>query len=237
MILKESECFPGKRVGKLTLIKKIRLPSGRYTRGGWLCKCDCGNLTKVRTDCLGDGGTISCGCYNKEHNYANSNHKLHQKYSGSDSQSHSRYYKIYHTWLHIKDRCYNPRCKSYSNYGGRGIKMCDEWKNNYQAFKNWSLSHDFHQTSSPMDMTIDRIDVNGNYEPSNCRWVGIDIQANNKRNSHYIVFHGKRYTVATLAHKYNLNRVTIYRRLKLGWTGDRLVSKPYEYKNTKKVGN
>ena len=71
--MKESECFPGKRVGKLTLIKKIRLPSGRYTRGGWLCKCDCGNLTKVRTDCLGDGGTISCGCYNKEHNYANSN--------------------------------------------------------------------------------------------------------------------------------------------------------------------
>lgn len=229
--MKEADCYPGLKVGRLTLIHKVRIksPNARYSRGGWYCKCECGNTVTVRTDGLGT--TVSCGCWNRENNYASATNKLHQKYSSSDSQPGSKYHKLYHTWCHIKDRCYNPKSKSYPNYGGRGIKMSSEWRNNYQAFKNWSITHGFHLTKNALDMTIDRIDVNGNYEPSNCRWVDMFTQANNKRNNDIIMFEGKPYTVAQLARKYHLNRVTVYNRYaNYGWTDWRLVSKPYETK-------
>ena len=229
--MKESESFPGKRVGRLTLIKKVWLPSGRYTRGGWLCKCDCGNLTRVRTDYLGKGVTISCGCYNKDHNYANSNHKLHQKYSTSDSQPHSKYTKLYNAWSHIKRRCYSPNDREYSCYGGRGIKMCDEWKDTYQSFKNWSLSHGFHQTTNPHDMTIDRIDVNDNYEPSNCRWVNMLIQNHNRTITMKTVFKGKEIPLKELADDYNLKYPTVRARFIAGKRGQELI-KPIRAKKT-----
>lgn len=227
--MKESECFPGKRVGRLTLINKIRLPSGRYTQGGWLCKCDCGNLTKVRTNSL--GRVISCGCYNKEHNYASNKHKLRQKYATLDSRSQSKYHKLYTAWKHIKRRCYSPNEKEYDCYGGRGIKLCDEWKNNYQAFKNWSLSHGFHQTANPHDMTIDRINVNGNYEPNNCRWVNMLVQSRNRTITLKTVLNGKEMSLKELADTYNLKYQTVRTRFNAGKRGQELI-KPIRAKKT-----
>lgn len=229
--MKESDCYPGMRIGRLTLIKKIRIPNGRYTRGGWLCKCDCGNYLKTRTDALGKA-TVSCGCYNKEYNQASGANKLHQKYIESDSQHESRYHKLYDTWQHIKARCYRKTDQSYKDYGGRGIKMCSEWKNNYDSFKQWSLLHGFHNASNPHDMTIDRVNVNGNYEPQNCRWVDMKVQANNKRNNRLIPFEGSLHTASEIAAKYDLHPQTVYYRyMRYGWTNYKLVGRPYENVN------
>ena len=91
-------------------------------------------------------------------------------------------YKLRTRWQHMINRCENPNCQDYQNYGGRGISVCDEWKN-FSAFEKWALSSGFAPELGSYDCTLDRIDVNGNYEPSNCRWVDMKVQQNNKRNN------------------------------------------------------
>lgn len=165
----------GKRFGRLLVIERAEpiISSSGKTVQMWRCKCDCGNETVVRHGCLQGGHTTSCGCYHKEkfgdinrtHNLSNKSH-------------------LYSVWKNMKDRCYREKCKSYKNYGGRGISVCDEWRNNYKAFYDWSIENGYkeEQTSGGVNiLSIDRIDVNGNYEPSNCRWVTPDVQAKNKR--------------------------------------------------------
>ena len=116
------------------------------------------------------GGNIgrdvkSCGCYRKSG-------EINKKHGCA---SHKQYDKLYHTWTGIKYRCYNTNCKDYKHYGARGIKMCDEWLHDFLAFKNWCLNNGYEE-----ELTIDRIDVNGNYEPTNCRWATIAEQNRNK---------------------------------------------------------
>lgn len=113
--------------------------------------------------------------------------------------------RLYRTWSHIKERCQNKNCKSYKNYGGRGITICDEWKNDFMAFHNWAMANGYKD-----DLTIDRIDVNGNYEPNNCRWVSMEEQAKNKRNR--ILYNG--YKIEDLQNITGLKYETIYRRIK-----------------------
>lgn len=229
MIL-ESECYPGLIVGRLTLIKKVRIPKGKYTTGGWYCKCSCGNTTTVRTTALGKD-TYSCGCYNKQHNLNSSKHPLRKRYKFSDSQKSSPYYKLYHTWSHVKERCYNKRSKDYNNYGGRGIKMCEEWRNDYNVFKEWSLSHGFDISTNPLNMTIDRINVDGDYSPDNCRWVGIEVQANNKRNNIHFTIDGYNYTPNEASKIFNIKVSTIRYRYRKGLRGLDLVTPAYSKYN------
>ena len=132
--------------------------------------------------------------------------------------------KIYKKYIQIKQRCYNERRGCFKNYGGRGITMCDEWKNDFICFYNWAINNGYKD-----DLSIDRIDVNGNYEPNNCRWVDIETQANNRRNNHIVDLNGEKYTISNISKKFNINEGTIWSRIKQGKTSmEELTAKPYE---------
>ena len=121
--------------------------------------------------------------------------------------------RLYGIWLQIKNRCFNSNTGRYKDYGGRGITMCDEWKDNFQTFYDWSMSHGYSD-----DLTIDRIDNNGNYEPSNCRWVTVKEQNRNKRNVKFITYGGKTQTIPEWTKELHLGKETIRERLKRGYT-------------------
>lgn len=141
----------------------------------WICQCDCGNTTIVNSSDLLSGHTKSCGCL--KHKAYNIKHGLRNE-------------RIYHIWRLMKDRCYNKNSHSYGNYGGRGITVCEEWKNDFKAFYDWAISNGYNKDLKSFDCTLDRIDVNGNYEPSNCRWITIKEQSVNKSNTIRVSING-----------------------------------------------
>jgi len=130
--------------------------------------------------------------------------------------------RLHHIWKSIKQRCYNPNNNRYSNYGGRGITVCDEWRNSFNAFYEWAMANGYAD-----DLTIDRKDTNGNYEPSNCCWATQKEQQNNRRNNCLITHNGETHTLAEWAAITGLKYQTIQRRLKTGWNiKDALTIKP-----------
>lgn len=157
----------GERFGRLVVIG--RAPNGNRGKVYWRCLCDCGSEVSVRGDHLRYGFVKSCGCYNSE--YVTETHTTHGCY-------HTRLYKVYRTML---ARCFNPKNDGFKNYGGRGITVCDEWRKDFLSFREWALENGYDDSASFGYCTIDRIDVNGNYEPGNCRWVTMAVQQKNKR--------------------------------------------------------
>lgn len=154
----------GKRFGRLTVIEKTSIDTSKEVC--WLCQCDCGNITKpIRSSDLRRGDAISCGCFRKE--FMSKKQTVH----GLENT------RVYNIWNNMNYRCYNAKSNNYKYYGSRGITVCDEWRNSVKAFYDWAMSNGYSD-----DLTLDRIDVNGNYEPSNCRWVTMKVQNNNKRN-------------------------------------------------------
>ena len=130
--------------------------------------------------------------------------------------------KLYRTWKRMKACCLNKNFSTYYKYGGKGIQICDEWKNNFVLFKNWALSNGYND-----NLTIDRIDPYGNYEPSNCRWINIKGQENNKTNNHLITFNGEIHTMAEWGDITGISNKVIEQRInKLGWKIEDALTKP-----------
>lgn len=183
----------GKKFNNLTVLGFSHRKEEKYF---WKCKCDCGKETIVESYRLRKGLTKSCGCLRVTSN---------TKHGTWDS----KLYRIYYGML---ARCYKPQDKYFKSYGGKGITVCKEWKENYINFKNWAMANNYKE-----GLSIDRIDSNKNYEPLNCRWVTLKEQGRNKKNVKLILYKGKEYYISDLAEMFNINRSTLYNRLKTGW--------------------
>lgn len=204
----------GQRFGRLVVIGSA---GRRYKHPLWELKCDCGNTHYCVTASLRSGRTKSCGCLNREQKSQNRTH----------GDSKSKLYHIYHAML---QRCYDKSFKYYDCYGGRGIKICEEWQS-YEPFRDWALSHGYED-----GLSIEREDVNRDYCPDNCKWIPLSQQANNRRNTLYVEYHGKMVTMRDLADLYGVDRRRLYRRIvKQGWSVEDAINRPIEKKSRPSV--
>lgn len=166
----------GEKFGRLLVLERAKdhiEPSGRH-RTMWKCICSCGSECVTQQSCLRNGSTKSCGC-------------LHDELCKNRATKHGKHgTRLYKTWRNMVTRCYNANNQRYKDYGGRGITICEEWKHDFQAFYDWSIANGYSD-----NLTIERIDNNGNYEPSNCTWITKKEQNNNKRSNHLITYNGK----------------------------------------------
>lgn len=187
-------------VVKLASIKRYISPKGLASDiEYYLCKCDCDKETVVQKSKLIYSHTKSCGCLRAE-NMA--------KISTTHGLKND---KLYNRWYQIKRRCCNKNNFAYKNYGGRGIIMCDEWRNDFKAFHSWAMNNGYKK-----GLTIDRINNDGNYEPSNCRWATMKEQARNRRNNNLVVYKGKLKCLSELAEIVGIKRSTISWRINSG---------------------
>ena len=129
--------------------------------------------------------------------------------------------RLHQIWRGMKRRCNSTTYDGYKYYGGRGIKVCEEWRNSFQAFYDWSISNGYTD-----ELTIDRINVNGNYEPSNCRWTTMKVQANNRTDNHVVTINGQSKTLTEWADVYGIKQDTMYHRINRGWTAERALTTP-----------
>lgn len=184
----------------------IKPSGGRVKR--YLCKCDCGNYHIVSGESLVSGKTKSCGCLKRMKGKARKN---------THPYVHTRLYRV---WGNMVNRCTNHNNPAYNKYGGRGISVCDEWLQ-FLTFREWAISSGYSE-----ELSIDRIDNDGGYNPDNCRWVDRYVQANNKRNNVMLEFNGRTMTVSEWAREMNINYKALHRRLHAGWTVERALTEP-----------
>lgn len=175
----------------------------------WKCRCKCGNIRNISATQLRSGKWKSCGC-------------MHDYYARINNTHHGDTHKrLHHIWLGMKARCNNEKDYHYKWYGGRGISVCEEWNNDYTAFRKWALSNGYSDK-----LTIDRIDTNGNYEPSNCRWVDMKTQNNNRRNNTMLSAFGKTMTLQEWSDEVGIKAKTIRGRISRGYNIERAISAP-----------
>lgn len=178
----------------------------------WLCECDCGGKRTVRGDRLICGHIKSCGCL-----WVEAHHQNTRKHGCARDKA---WTPEYATWLGMKARCYQPHCSEFKNYGGRGIQVCERWINSFSSFladmgERPSATH-----------SIDRINMDGHYEPDNCRWATLKEQARNKRSNHLVTFNDETLCVAEWAERYALPSTIVLTRLYRGWSVERALTTP-----------
>lgn len=205
----------GKRFGRLTIVDFTHAEPP-YRGWWWVCQCDCGNTRTLIPGDVKQGKTRSCGCL---HDEVCTEKATKFKYSVIN---HKRLYSIYNG---IKKRCCKESEPRYKDYGARGIRMCDEWLNPINGFDNfveWSLANNYDD-----EMTIDRIDVDGNYEPMNCRWIPLTEQALNKRDTLWVTYKGEHIPLMVLCDRLGVNYDTVHNRVySLNWSIERAVETP-----------
>lgn len=198
--------YIGNKYGNLTIIDfdhERRTPNGTIRRY-MTCKCDCGNTCIVALHSLKSGKTKSCGCI-----------------KGVNQRGYKYTYpRLYPVYDNIIKRCYKIHDSQYKYYGKRGITMCDEWLHNRNSFYKWALNNGYKD-----GLQLDRIDVNGNYEPNNCRFITAKQNTRNRRNNRIIYHDGKRYVFSEFCEKFNISkrRSALYRYVKKGYTSDELI--------------
>lgn len=182
--------YIGRKFGRLTVIDAFR----KNNRTFYICECECGNIKEIRGDHVKEGSSESCGCLQRER-------------TRNANTTHGDYYtRLFMIWKSMVTRCNSESDTNYHKYGAKGITVCEEWID-YANFKEWALSNGYTD-----DLTIDRIDVNGNYEPSNCRWADIITQARNKKKSRYVEYNGKLYHIYDLAEKFGISKDVVNNR-------------------------
>lgn len=193
--------------GKLSV--KERVLENKNRRAMWLCFCSCGSKIIISSNGLLNGGTKSCGCIKNEKVIERSTkHNLVRN-------------PIYRVWQNAKNRCYNQNVKEYKNYGGRGIQMCNEWKNDFMPFYQWSIENGYKE-----NLTIDRINNDGNYEPTNCRYATKETQSTNRRNIVFVTYKNEQKTISEWCRLLNLDFNMVYQRIWRGWSAEKAFVHP-----------
>lgn len=201
-----SKKLKGQKFGRLTVLDKLH-NYHKNNRIYWLCVCECGNLIKVNSSQLVSGQTQSCGCLRKD--------LLLQRNIKHDKCN----TRLYNIWGGIKQRCYNKNQPQYKDYGGRGIAVCDEWKDDFQAFYNWAVSNGYKS-----NLSIDRIDNNKGYSPTNCRWAARKQQNRNTRQNRNITINGKTHCLKDWCKILGLKRSTVSNRInQYNWSIERAL--------------
>lgn len=201
------------KFGRLTAIKKVGIAS-------WEFKCDCGNIIVMPYSMLKE--KKSCGCMRDESKKAFA--KLATTHGDSGTVLYSRY-------CAIKQRCYNPNSAGYHRYGGRGIKMCEEWKNSYESFRDWAYQNGYNPKLGRFDCTIDRINNNGDYSPENCRFVTQQEQMINQERTVVVCYKGKKYSSCGFSKAFGITSPSFaYKRFKSGMSPEDVL---LEWEKTK----
>lgn len=200
----------GNVYGELTVIKRTESKDNK-NRPYFLCKCNCGKEVSVRSDYLKNGGKTDCGHVNRQR-LIESN-KIHNSTHGLSGT------RLFRIWSNMLFRCSNEKSPNYDNYGGRGIAVCNAWKNSVHEFISWANENGYEET-----LTLERIDVNGNYEPSNCTWITFKEQGFNKRNNRLVEINGVAKTMPEWAEESGINESTLRYRYTHGWRGEKLLT-------------
>ena len=199
----------GNRYGRLVVISESCYhvkPSGQRLKK-WLCLCDCGNRHIVVGNKLKEGKTKSCGCLRNE-----------VLASGLNKSHGMTNTPTYETWSGMIKRCYNKESNNYTNYGARGISVCEDWLKFDNFYRDMG--------ERPDNASIERIDNNGNYEPRNCRWATMKEQSRNTRSNHIIEFKGERKCVSEWAELLGIKVATLWNRLNQGWCVEKALITP-----------
>lgn len=204
----------GQKFAKLTALYPTGEKSPHGRNAIWMCLCECGNHTTANTGQLKCGTKKSCGCAVIEH-------------AGNLNKTHGgRNDRLYLVWMDMRRRCRDSKDNHYNLYGGRGISVCKEWDEDYALFREWAIKNGYQSDAKSRAVTLDRINVNGNYEPSNCRWTDMVTQNNNRRNNLRLTFNGTTQTAAEWSREKGYNKNLVAKRIKAGWSVERAITEP-----------
>ena len=198
----------GMKFGRLTVLRKHDKTNSGHLR--WLCECECGNKTIVYGICLKRGTTKSCGCYKRD--------RVIETHKTVRAENET----LYNVWIGMKQRCNNQNNSHYYRYGARGIRLCDEWNNNYESFYEWAVNNGYEYGKQ-----IDRKDNDKGYYPENCRFVTQTENANNKSTTIRCSINGEERPLKELCKEYNINYYTVYSRIfRLKWDIEKALTTP-----------